>query len=145
MRTLISSGHWKYLRLLCLKYSSVYCQYHHVARFLSPRIHVWFTRYPSGKSSELSVSSHSLSQSTWRMWPIGSPAQLAGSCESSFCMEERHALPTSSMNTSAWAREWTEHCYLLLYLTKSPAERNQGWEPQAPLQWLWKPWPWGSR
>lgn len=30
MRTLISTGHWKHL---CPKYSSVYCQYHHVARF----------------------------------------------------------------------------------------------------------------
>lgn len=59
------------------------------------------------------------------MWPTGSPAQLAGLYESSFCTEERHVLSTSSMKTSAWARKWAEHCYVLLHLTQALAERKE--------------------
>lgn len=79
------------------------------------------------------------------MWPIGSPAQLAGSWESSFCTEERHALYTSSMNTSGWGKKWAEHCYVPLNSTQALAERNQGWEPTVLVQWFWKLWPWGNR
>lgn len=60
MRSLVTSGHWKLLSLLCPKYPSGYCNYHHVAGFLLPRTCVWFVRYISMKSSGLSRLSHNL-------------------------------------------------------------------------------------
>lgn len=52
MRPLITSGHWKLLRLLCPKYPSGYCNYHHVTGFFLLRMCVWFVRYTSMKSSD---------------------------------------------------------------------------------------------
>lgn len=67
MRLLVTSGHWKLLRLLSPKYPSGYCNFHHVIGLLLPRICVWFVRYTSMKSSRLSRLSHN--HGLWCFWP----------------------------------------------------------------------------